>query len=335
MQPTDVLVAPRRSVDRHEPRRVVPAALSEWPRLGDLAADPAVTDLILDPRGTLWIDRGAGLVAADAPPIAEQQARSIAVGLIAAGDRHLDEATPCVDVHLGDGIRVHAVLPPIVQGGSTVAIRLPRLTRLSLEDLAGTGYFSRVSIDVVTEAIAQRRNVLVTGASGAGKTTLLAAMLASAPPGQRIVVIEDVAELRIAHPQVTVLEARQPNLEGAGGIGLALLVRQAMRMRPDRLVVGECRGPELIDMLAALNTGHDGGAGTLHANSLADVPARLEMLGESAGLSARATARQAASAFDLVLHCGREGFTRVLDQAGRLVLRGSRLSIEPLCFGTL
>jgi pilus assembly protein CpaF len=171
----------------------------------------------------------------------------------------------------------------------------------------------------------------VTGAAGSGKTTLLGAMLSSAPPAERIVVIEDVAELRIAHPHLVRLEARQPNLEGAGAIGLDRLVREALRMRPDRLVVGECRGAELRELLTALNTGHDGGAGTLHANSLADVPARLEALGALAGWSDAALARQAVSAIDAVLHLERdEGGVRRLAETGRLTLtRRGRLVAEP------
>src|SRR5690606_23152999 len=155
-------------------------------------------------------------------------------------------------------------------------------------------------------------------------------MLSSAPATERIVIVEDVAELRVAHPHLVRLEARQPNLEGAGGIGLDRLVREALRMRPDRLVVGECRGAELRELLIALNTGHDGGAGTLHANSLADVPARLEALGALAGWSTDALARQVVSAIDAVLHLERDAAgVRVLAEAGRLTLtRRGRLVAE-------
>ena len=177
------------------------------------------------------------------------------------------------------------------------------------------------------QVVRRRENMLVTGGAGAGKTTLLSALLAASRPDERIVTIEDVAELRIDHPHHVRLEARQPNLEGAGAIGLARLVREALRMRPDRLVVGECRGEEVRELLTALNTGHDGGAGTLHANGLDDVPARLEALGALAGLDDQALARQVVSAIGLVLHverdadrpphdCGRR--TPVLAATGRL-----------------
>lgn len=161
------------------------------------------------------------------------------------------------------------------------------------------------------------------------KTTLLSALLSEASTSERIVTIEDVAELRPRHPHHVALEARQTNLEGAGGISLARLVRESLRMRPDRLVVGECRGEEVRELLSALNTGHDGGAGTLHASGLRDVPARLEALGALAGMDATALARQAVSAFSIVLHLERapDGARRIT-QAGRFLLKGDRLDIE-------
>ncbi len=162
--------------------------------------------------------------------------------------------------------------------------------------------------------------MLITGAAGSGKTTLLSAMLAGADPSDRIVAIEDVAELHVEHPHFVSLEARQANLEGAGGVGVERLVREALRMRPDRLVVGECRGAEVRELLAALNTGHDGGAGTLHANSLADVPARMEALGALAGLGPTAIARQTVSAIGAVLHLERRGGVRRLAQFGSFAL---------------
>lgn len=285
--------------------------------------DPEVTDVFVNPDGSVWVDRGRGARAEPGMRIPSGEARELAVRLVASGGRHLDEATPAADVRLGDGIRVHGVLPPVSPEAAVLSIRLPRTGPLALEALDGGGLFARVPRTAVEELVARRANVLVTGAAGSGKTTLLGAMLASAPPTERIVVIEDVAELRIAHPHVVRLEARQPNLEGAGGIGLDRLVREALRMRPDRLVVGECRGAELRELLTALNTGHDGGAGTLHANSLVDVPARLEALGALAGWSPDALARQAVSAFDAVLHLARSpDGTRVLSDAGRLRLTG-------------
>ena len=288
--------------------------------LGALIAEPSVTDVFVNPGGEVWVDRGAGAEAVAGMVIPAAEARDLATRLIAAGDRHVDEATPCVDVRLGDGIRVHAVLPPVSPAGAVLSIRLPRAEPLSIEQLDAAGFFGEVGAAGVRGLVARRANLLVTGAAGSGKTTLLAALLSSAPASERIVVVEDVAELRIDHPHVVSLEARQANLEGAGAIGLDRLVRESLRMRPDRLVVGECRGPELRELLAALNTGHDGGAGTLHANSLDDVPARLEALGALAGMTVDAVARQAASAIEVVLHVERVEGVRRLAAVGALVL---------------
>ncbi|MCS5723724.1 TadA family conjugal transfer-associated ATPase [Herbiconiux sp. CPCC 203407] len=297
--------------------------------------DPRVTDLFVNGHSELWLDHGAGLEPADdwSCP-SEQHLRDFAVRLVARGGRHIDEAAPCVDVEL-EGTRVHVVLPPVAVGGTCISVRVARSVRPSLDELDRAGLFGAGSRgtrrrSVLEAAVRARTNLLVTGAGGSGKTTLLAAVLAASDPRERIVVIEDVAELRISHPHVVTLESRQPNLEGAGGVAAAELVRQALRMRPDRLVVGECRGAEIRELLAALNTGHDGGAGTLHANALADVPARLEALGALAGLDAVAVARQAVSAIGLVCHLRRtsaavrevEGYgTLALDPRDRLVVR--------------
>lgn len=296
-----------------------PVDLRVFGALGMLLRDAAVTDVFVNPDGVVWVDRGSGAEQAgmSIPPA---EARDLAVRLIAAGDRHVDEATPCVDVRLGDGIRVHAVLPPVSPGGAVISIRVPRAVPLSLDELAAAGFFDVVALDSIRRLVVDRVNLLITGAGGSGKTTLLAALLSGARPDERIVVVQDVAELRIRHPHVVALEVRQANIDGAGGIGLDRLVRESLRMRPDRLVVGECRGAELRDLLAALNTGHDGGAGTLHANSLGDVPARLEALGAIAGMSMDAVARQAVSAIGAVLHIERVDGVRRLAAVGRLVL---------------
>ena len=288
----------------------------------------AVTDLFVNGEAGLWLDAGKGLVAAQDWHSDERSIRELAVRLIALGGRHIDEASPCVDVRLADGIRVHAVLPPVSSTGTLLSIRLPRSQRLGLADLAegglfGSGEAATILVDRLRAAVLGRENLLVTGAAGSGKTTLLGALLGEASAGERIVVIEDVAELRINHPHVVALESRQANLEGAGRIGLDSLLREALRMRPDRLVLGECRGVEIRELLAALNTGHDGGAGTLHANSLADVPARLEALGALAGMSPTAVARQTVSAIGMVLHLERRDGQRRLAQLGRFTLNAT------------
>lgn len=315
---------PRPPVERH------PA----WEPLAPYVDDPDVTDLFVNGETGLFVDRGRGAVAVDGWRAREEDVRGLAVALIGLGGRHIDDATPCVDVRLEGGIRVHAVLPPVSAEGTAISIRVPRMDSVDLAGLQARGMFDAATRTLLEAAVARRENLLITGAAGAGKTTLLAALLGCAPAGDRIVTIEDVAELRLNHPHHVRLEARQANLEGAGAIGLARLVREALRMRPDRLVVGECRGEEVRELLSALNTGHDGGAGTLHANGLLDVPARLEALGALAGLNDTALARQVASAIGCVLHVDRSpDGARTLAAAGRPVVgEDGRLRIEELAW---
>lgn len=295
------------------PRR---AGAAEFGILAPLVADPAVTDVFVN-GGRVWADCGDGLERHPALDVDPGEARELAVRLIGLTGRHVDESSPCVDGRLGDGARIHAVLPPLAPAGPLVSIRLPALDPWSLDALETSGFLPGDTRSRIERLVAGRRNVLISGAAGSGKTTLLGAMLGLAPRGERIVVIEDVGEVRVDHPHVIGLEARQANLEGVGEIGLARLVREALRMRPDRLVLGECRGAEIRELLTALNTGHDGGAGTIHANSLADVPARLEALGALAGLSPEAVGRLAASALDAVVHVERGGGADRADRADR------------------
>ncbi len=305
---------------------------AEFGPLAPYLMGPDVTDVFVNGEGGLWTDRGSGLQRDAAWTLPERPLRELAVRLIALGGRHIDEATPCVDVRLQGGIRVHAVLPPVSLCGTLLSVRVPQVRRFRLADLAAAGAFGDDAAGVLgrlRRAVSDRVNLLVTGAAGSGKTTLLGALLAEAPHDERIVAIEDVAELGVEHPHFVSLESRQANLEGAGAIGLERLLREALRMRPDRLIVGECRGAEVRELLAALNTGHDGGAGTLHANSLEDVPARVEALGALAGMTPDAVARQTVSAIGLVLHLEREGGVRRLDRIGRFELDGNgRLAIR-------
>lgn len=307
------------------------AALADFGALAPYLADPGVTDLFVNGASGLWLDHGAGLVREAGWRSDEETIRALAIRLVARGGRHVDEATPCVDVRLQDGVRVHVVLPPVSTRGTLLSIRVPRDEALGFDALERVGMFPAAVAELLREAVAARTNVLITGAGGSGKTTLLGALLGLASPSERLVVIEDVAELRILHPHVVALQSRQANLEGAGGIDLERLLREALRMRPDRLVLGECRGPEVRELLSALNTGHDGGAGTLHANSLGDVPARLEALGALAGMSQEAVARQATSAIGLIVHLARQTAGRQVVAVGRLVLdEGRRLAVEEL-----
>jgi len=323
-------VTPRRAAVP-EPAEPMAARHPALAPLAEFLDDPAVTDLFVNGADGLFVDRGRGAERAPRWRASEAEVRDFAVALIGLGGRHIDDAHPAVDVRLENGMRVHAVLPPVARTGTVISIRVPRRAGLDLPALERAGAVDAVGRARLEQLISARENLLITGAAGTGKTTLLSALLSLVPGTERIVTIEDVAELKPVHPHHVSLEARQANLEGAGGIRLARLVREALRMRPDRLVVGECRGEEVRELLSALNTGHDGGAGTLHANGLDDVPARLEALGSLAGLSDTALARQVASAIGCVIHLqrGRDGVRRVAG-AGRPIVRDGRLAMEAM-----
>lgn len=295
--------------------------------LQDLARD-GVTDLLVNEDGSVWADDADGLRPTGLH-LAAPEARELAVRLATAGGRRLDDAVPWADAHLPSGIRFHAVLPPLSTGGTIISLRLPGRTRFDLDALRDRGAFSAEVQAVLLAIVAARVPFLVTGGTGTGKSTLLAALLTAVGAGERIIVVEDVLELEVAHPHVVHLQSRHPNTEGVGGVDLTALVRQSLRMRPDRIVLGECRGGEIRELLQALNTGHEGGCGTVHANTAADVPARLEALGALGGLDRSALAAQVTSALEVVVHLGRhEGVRRVeeiavlgRDGAGALVAR--------------
>nr|WP_240752694.1 TadA family conjugal transfer-associated ATPase [Microbacterium hydrothermale] len=290
--------------------------------------DPRVTDLFVSGADGLFVDRGDGIERVPSWRASEAEVRRLAVRLVARGGRHLDDASPCVDVRLERGVRVHAVLAPVAARGTSISVRVPRWNAPDLDLLHRSGMLSTAQRTLLEGLVDRRENVLITGSTGAGKTTLLSALLSRVPSSERIITIEEVAELRPAHPHHVALEARQANIEGAGAITLARLVREALRMRPDRLILGECRGEELRELLMALNTGHDGGAGTVHANGLAEVATRLEALGALSGMDAATTARQVVSAIGAVIHVDRAGGQRRLAAWGRPVLRGGKLAIR-------
>lgn len=274
--------------------------------LEPLLRTPGVTDVLVNGADRVYVDRGSGLEPTDVRFPDEEAVRRLAQRLAAAGGRRLDDATPHVDLRLPDGTRFHAVLSPIARPGTLVSLRVPRARSFTLEELEAAGSLAPEASELLRAVVAARVAFLVSGGTGSGKTTLLAALLSLVPPGERIVLVEDAGELRPDHPHAVALEGRPPNIEGVGAIDLRTLVRQALRMRPDRLVVGEVRGAEVVDLLAALNTGHEGGCGTLHANSALDVPARVEALALAAGLGRAAAHSQLASAVDVVLHLNRD-----------------------------
>ncbi|WOX22992.1 TadA family conjugal transfer-associated ATPase [Streptomyces solicathayae] len=274
--------------------------------LEPLLADPSVTDVLVSAPDQVWVDRGSGLERAAVSFSDAEAVRRLAQRLAAVAGRRLDDARPWVDARLPDGTRMHAVLPPVAVGSACLSLRVVRPRAFTLAELSAAGTVPPDGERVLRALIAGGVSFLISGGTGSGKTTLLAALLGLVGPRERIVLAEDSAELRPDHPHVVRLEARPANQEGAGLVTLRDLVRQALRMRPDRLVVGEVRGAEAVDLLAALNTGHSG-CGTVHANTAADVPARLEALGTPAGLDRVALHSQLGAALSVVLHVVRDG----------------------------
>jgi len=267
---------------------------------------PGVTDVLVNGAREVYLDRGSGLELTEVAFPDEAAVRRLAQRLAAAGGRRLDDSVPHVDVRLGDGTRFHAVLAPLARPGTVLSLRVPHQRVLTLDELVAAGTVTDQGARLLRSVVTGRLAFLVSGGTGSGKTTLLNSLLSLVPPDQRLVLVEDASELRPAHPHVVGLEARPPNVEGAGEVTLRTLVRQALRMRPDRLVVGEVRGAEVVELMAALNTGHEGGCGTIHANSAADVPARVEALALAAGLGREAAHSQLLAGLDAVLHLGRD-----------------------------
>ncbi|HRA75569.1 MAG TPA: TadA family conjugal transfer-associated ATPase [Propionicimonas sp.] len=275
--------------------------------LEDLLGLPGVTDVLVNGPDEVYLDRGDGLQRAPFAFADDAEVRRIAVRLAASVGRRLDDGSPFVDARLPTGVRVHAILGALTDRGTCLSLRVPRSVPLTLDGWVAGGTMAAAAADLLRAVVGHRLAFLVSGGTGTGKTTLLASLLGLVPHEERIVVVEDSRELAPDHPHCLRLEARAANAEGAGAVSLTDLVRQALRMRPDRLVVGEVRGAELVDLLMALNTGHEGGCGTVHANSAADVPARLEALGTLGGLGRAAVHAQLAAALDLVVHVRRLG----------------------------
>jgi pilus assembly protein CpaF len=289
-----------------------------------------VTDVLVNGADQVWIDRGEGLELTDVRLAGEPAVRRLAQRLAAVASRRLDDSTPYVDLRLPDGSRFHAVLAPLSRPGTVISIRVPRARVFSLDELIEQGSVDHDGAALLRRLISRRRSFLITGGTGSGKTTMLNALLSLADPRERLVLVEDASELRPEHPHVVGLESRPANSEGAGEVTLRTLVRQALRMRPDRLVVGEVRGAEVVDLLAAMNTGHEGGCGTVHANSAADLPSRIEALALAGGLDRLAAHSQLAAAVDVVVHLGRRSRTRVVTELGVLERDGVGLvSVSP------
>jgi len=276
--------------------------------LGEILAPllrlPGITDILVNST-RVWVDCGQGVEPIDDGFSSEEEVRALAITMAAICGKRLDDAVPIVDGILPMGVRVHAVIPPLSGEGTIISLRIPARGGLTLEQMRKGASIDDTTQQILSRMLEVRCNVLISGATGSGKTTLLSALLSSISVNERLICIEEMSELHPAHPHVVHLQARQANTQGRGEVSLSELVRAAMRMRPDRIILGECRGGEVRDIMSALNTGHRGSFATIHANTPAEVPARLSALGALAGMSAEATHVQARAAFDLVVHMER------------------------------
>jgi pilus assembly protein CpaF len=298
--------------------RVVRDTLGLGP-LEDLLSDPTVEEVMVNGPGSVYVERGGCVEATDVVFSDEEELRNAIERILAPLGRRVDELSPMVDARLADGSRVNVVIPPLAIDGPAVSIRRFGARRLGPEELVELGTLTAAHRDLLEDAVAQRRSVLVSGGTGSGKTTLLNALSSFIAPGERVVTIEDAAELRLQRRHVVRLESRPASVEGRGEFTVRDLLRNALRMRPDRIVIGEVRGPEALDLLTALNTGHDGALSTVHANSPIDALRRLETLALMAGLGLphAAIAEQARRGVDLVVQLERsaDGARRVTEIA--------------------
>jgi pilus assembly protein CpaF len=292
--------------------------------LAPLVDDVRVTDVLVTAPDEVWVECDGRLSAAAVRFRDEAGVRALAQRLAAQAGRRLDDAVPFVDARLPGGVRLHAVLAPTSRRGTCLSLRVPARPRpLSLADLVERGAMDAPLALVLRRLVAARVSLLVTGGTGSGKTTVLGALVDVVPPGQRVVVVEESGELAPRHPHAVLLESRPAGVEGTGSISLADLLRQALRMRPDRLVVGEVRGAEIVPLLAALNSGHEGCLATLHANATADAAARVEALALGGGMGREAVHAQLAAGLGAVVHLGRDvGGRRRVREVAALVRAG-------------
>lgn len=288
--------------------------------LGDLMRDSAITDILINGPGEVWVERLGRLDRTEVAFRDHAELRAFVDRLFGEAGTRVDTTRPVADTRLADGSRIHVALPPIAPQGPIVSIRRFPETRFTLEDLVAAGMMTDELGARLAGAVQDRRTIAITGGTGTGKTTLLGALLAHVGAAERVVVIEETAELAPSCPHAVSLLARSPNLEGAGAVDVSTLVRTALRMRPDRIVVGEVRGPEALAALGAMSTGHEGSMITLHARSPADAIDRMVTLSLQArsGASEDSLRRQVAHAFDVFVHLERRGSIRRLAEAENL-----------------
>jgi pilus assembly protein CpaF len=287
-------------------RRIEDEVLGHGP-LEQLLADPTVSDILVNGANQVFVERRGKLERTEVRFHDDQHLLNIIDRIVSAVGRRVDESSPMVDARLADGSRVNAIIPPLALNGPVLSIRRFAVELLTIGDLLGTKTLTQAVADLLHGVVAARLNIVIAGGTGAGKTTLLNIMSSFIPRDERIVTIEDSAELQLQQPHVVRLETRPPNIEGRGEVTQRDLVRNSLRMRPDRIIVGEVRGPEALDMLQAMNTGHDGSLTTVHANSPRDALGRIETMVSMAGLQfpIKALRAQMASAINLVVQVER------------------------------
>src|SRR3989442_7214565 len=275
--------------------------------LEPLLKDPSISDILVNRYDKVYVERGGKLEPTGLSFKDNQHLLQIIDRIVSRGGRRIDESSPMVDARLPDGSRVNAIIPPLALDGPLLSIRRFGRNPLTVDDLAHLGSLTPEMVTVLRAMVRSRLNILISGGTGSGKTTLLNCLSSFIPDGGRIVTVEDSAELQLQQPHVCRLETRPPNIEGRGEATQRDLVRNCLRMRPDRIIVGEVRGAESLDMLQAMNTGHDGSISTVHANSARDAISRLEMMLQMSGITlpTRAMRQQISSAIDLIIHTAR------------------------------
>ncbi len=333
----DEVVANGRLPDGIDPVRLEDDVFNEAMRLGpleDLLADDSVSEIMVNGPDKVYIERGGKLQLSDCQFTDDASVLSVIERIIAPLGRRCDESQPYVDARLADGSRVNAIIAPLALSGPTITIRKFSKKALTPDDFIRFGTWTHNAAEFMKLCVWLRKNIIVAGGTGSGKTTLLNLLSGYIPHSERIVTVEDAAELRLQQPHVVRLEARPPNIEGKGAVPIRDLVKNCLRMRPDRIIVGECRGGEALDMLQAMNTGHDGSLTTVHANSPRDVISRLETMVLMSGmeLPSRAIREQIASAVDIIIHESRlsDGSRKVTAITEVTGLEGNQIVMQDL-----